>query len=105
MPDFAANPTNVNTKEAKRIPGESVLATDMRVLQLRVPAPRLLCVNVNIKIKPMNENNMHVDVMKTYLRVAPMFLGALRITTRTAEKAVVNSANIQKSARLFEKNE
>ena len=89
-------------KAANRIPGESVLATDIRVLQLRVPAPRLFSVKVKMRIKPMNAKSMQVEVMKTYLRVAPMFLGALSMTTRTAEKAVVNSASIQNSARLSE---
>ncbi len=52
----------------------------------------------------MNAKSMQVEVMKTYLSVAPMFLGALSMTMRTAEKAVVNSASIQKRARSSEKN-
>ena len=76
----------------------------MRLLQLSVPVPRLFSVKVNMSIRPMNAKSMHVEVMNMYLRVAPMFLGALSITMSTAEKAVVNSASIQKRARLSEKN-
>ena len=76
---------------------------DISVLQLRVPTPRLFSVKVKMRIKPMNEKSMQVEVMKTYLSVAPMFLGAFSMTMRTAEKAVVNSASIQKSARLSAK--
>ena len=83
--------------------GESVLAMDINVLQLRVPTPRLFSVKVKIRIKPMKAKSMQVDVMKMYFSVAPMFLGALRMTMRTAEKAVVISASIQKSARLSAK--
>ncbi len=103
MPDFAANPTKVKMKAANIMPGERVLAMDMRVLQLRVPAPRLFSVSVKMRIKPMKEKSMQVEVMKMYFRVAPMFLGAFRMTIRTAENAVVNSASIQKRARLSAK--
>jgi hypothetical protein len=91
-------------KAANIIAGDSVLAIDISELQLRVPAPRLFSVRVKMSIKPMKEKSIHVEVMKTYFRVAPMFLGAFSMTMRTAEKAVVNSAKIQKSARLSAKN-
>src|SRR5664280_326307 len=103
IPLFAANPTNVKMNAANIIPGERVLAMDMSVLQLSVPEPRLFSVRVEMRINPMNEKSMQVEVMKTYFRVAPMFLGAFSITMRTAEKAVVNSASIQKRARLSAK--
>jgi len=72
-PDFAANPTNVKINAANNMAGESVLAMDMRLLQLSVPTPRLLSVNVKMSMRPMKANNMQVEVMNMYLRVAPMF--------------------------------
>ena len=103
IPDLAANPTNVKMNAANMMAGESVLAIGMSELQLRVPAPRLFSVRVKMRIKPMKAKSMQVEVMNTYLRVAPMFLGAFKMTISTAEKAVVNSARIQNRARLSKK--
>ena len=90
-------------KAANIIPGDKLLATDISVLQFSVPTPSRSSVSVKISIKPMKANSIQVEVMKMYLSAAPMFFGALSMTIRTAEKAVVNSASIQNNAKLSAK--
>jgi hypothetical protein len=50
IPLLAAKPTKQNIKAANIIPGDKPPATDISMLQFRVPAPSMSSVRVKIRI-------------------------------------------------------
>ena len=86
------------------MPGGKAAACCISSVQFRVPFPSTDREVSKRKMRPTKEKSMEADAMKIYLIAASMFSRADRIATSMAEMIVVSSAQIQKSARLSEKN-
>ncbi len=104
MPDFAANPIKTRAKAATSMPEGKVGACSISSVQFRVPDPMTEREVSNRKMRPTKEKSMEADAMKIYLIAASIFSRADRMATSMAERIVVSSAQIQKSARLSQKN-
>ena len=102
MPALAAKPIKIKMKANVKSRGDIVPACFISVSQFSVPVPVACLVMAKRIIRPIIEKSIAVEAVNTYFRAATIFSLAFRVTMSTAERMVVNSSNIQKSAKLLQ---